>query len=323
MAPNQTRPLKSDKPTGKPTDKPKIVLSASRRTDIPGGYTPWFLEGIKKGCFTVTNPFNRQTRTLDARPSHVHSIVFWSKNYTTFIELGAPGILDQMGYNLFFNFTINSSSPLLEPGVPKTEHQLDQAARLCDQFSPDQVAWRFDPICFFEKDGKPTDNLKEFESISQAMAGMGITRCITSFYDPYKKVDLRLRRMAESKGPVIKFVDPGLGTRHQIIRDMAATLKSKNIKLYLCCEAGLYNSLGPLDNLYENACINGKLLKKLFGGFPETSRDYGQRTKQGCFCSKSVDIGSYDIHPCFHNCLFCYARTGSDIISAQGNKNEN
>lgn len=321
MAPNQiqTPLLKS----AKPENKPKIILSVSRRTDIPGRYTPWFLEGIKKGCFTTTNPFNRQTRLVDVRPSQVHSIVFWSKNYAPFIELGAPEILDQMGYNLFFNFTINSSSSILEPGVPKTEHQLDQAARLCEQFSPAQVAWRFDPICFFKEDGKPTDNLNEFESISQAMAEMGVTRCITSFYTPYKKVDLRLRRMAESKGPSIEFVDPGPKTRHQVIRNMAATLKSKNIKLYLCCEAQLFNSLGLLDNLYENACINGKLLKALFGGFPETTRDYGQRTKLGCGCTKSVDIGSYDIHPCFHNCLFCYARTGSDRISVQGNKNEN
>lgn len=62
-----------------------------------------------------------------------------------------------------------------------------------------------------------------------------------------------------------------------------------------------------------NACINGHLYKALFGGNPEIRGDYGQRRKQGCQCTKSFDIGSYEDHPCFHNCLFCYARTGLDI----------
>ncbi|MEE9497365.1 MAG: DUF1848 family protein [Desulfobacterales bacterium] len=33
--------------------------------------------------------------------------------------------------------------------------------------------------------------------------------------------------------------------------------------------------------------------------------------KKRCGCKISVDIGSYHHHPCYHNCLFCYANPTS------------
>jgi hypothetical protein len=33
--------------------KPKIVISASRRTDIPAFYMPWFMERVERGVFEV------------------------------------------------------------------------------------------------------------------------------------------------------------------------------------------------------------------------------------------------------------------------------
>jgi DNA repair photolyase len=29
-------------------------------------------------------------------------------------------------------------------------------------------------------------------------------------------------------------------------------------------------------------------------------------------CGASKDIGSYNLHPCRHNCLFCYANPACD-----------
>jgi hypothetical protein len=95
---------------------------------------------------------------------------------------------------------------------------------------------------------------------------------------------------------------------------MSKLLKKNNIKLLLCSEKKVLLTLrsdGTDDeitgNVSESACIDGKLFARLFKGEPDLKRDYGQRSKQGCKCTKSVDIGSYQEHPCFHNCLFCYA----------------
>ena len=57
----------------------------------------------------------------------------------------------------------------------------------------------------------------------------------------------------------------------------------------------------------QSACIDNHRLKALYGGPISLKQDRGQRVKAGCGCRESIDIGSYHLHPCFHNCLFCYA----------------
>jgi hypothetical protein len=288
------------------------VISASRRTDIPAWYTPWFMDGIHRGQVQVINPFNRIGRAVDLRPEAVHSIVLWSKNFGPFLDAGAHTELDRMGYRLLFNFTVNAPNPVLEPNIPGLGFRLDQVRTLCRSFCPEQINWRFDPISFYEHNGVPMNTLEGFSALARAMADMGIRRCITSFYDPYRKVAGRIRRMAAAGGPVVRFADPGMDTRQQVIRKMADLLAGLGIRLFLCCEAALAESLAGTENLSASACIDGHLLQDLFGGAPVKARDSGQRRDKGCQCTRSIDIGSYDLHPCPHNCLFCYARTGMD-----------
>lgn len=292
---------------------PSGILSASRRTDIPGWYTDWFLDRIEKGYFVVTNPFNRQSRRIDATAKEIHTIVFWSKNYGPFLDLNAHKILARKGFNLFFNFTINTPVTLLEPGLPELSVRLDQVRRIARAFSPEQIAWRFDPVCFYEKNGRVFNNLGAFEAIATQLSQLGVKQCITSFYDPYRKVAARIKRMAEPGRATLKFIDPGMDRKADIIRSMAQFLTPLGVDLFLCCEKELIDAAGLNRYVYLSACINGRLYKTLFGGDPEIRGDYGQRRKQGCQCTKSFDIGSYEDHPCFHNCLFCYARTGLDI----------
>ena len=288
------------------------ILSASRRTDIPGWYTPWFLDRIEKGWFSVTNPFNRQTRKISATPEDIHTIVFWSKNYGPFLDLNAHRILMEKGFHQFFNFTVNTPSKQLEPGLPSLDDRLIQASQIARDLAPAQIAWRFDPICFYEKDGKSMNNLAGFKNIARKLADVGISRCITSFYDPYKKVEQRARKLAEAGKSYIRFIDPALETKQQVVGMLADFLAGLGMDLFLCCEKELLDKKELKGKVSPNACINGPLYKQLFGGEPEVRPDYGQRRKQGCRCTKSIDIGSYEDHPCFHNCLFCYARTGQD-----------
>ncbi len=295
---------------------PACILSASRRTDIPGWYTAWFLSRIEKGYFIVTNPFNGQSRRINSTPKDIHTIVFWSKNYGPFLDLDAHKILTRKGFHLFFNFTINTPVKTLEPSLPDLAERLDQARRIARDLSPAQIAWRFDPICFYEKDGRMFNNLEAFEYIAGQLSQIDIKHCITSFYDPYKKVAARIKRMAEPGRPMLKFIEPGMAGKTDIIRSMAQVLKPLGMDLFLCCEKELMETAGLQAYASHNSCINGLLYKSLFGGNPETRGDYGQRRKKGCQCTKSFDIGSYEDHPCFHNCLFCYARTGLDITKS-------
>ena len=257
---------------------------------------------------------------VDVCPETTHSIVFWSKNYGPFLDLDAHRILVDMGFHLFFNFTINSRSPVLEPGLPELNKRIAQAGILADRFGPHAVAWRFDPICYYTHGtGCGANNLSDFLYIADAMADMGIAVCVTSFYDAYRKVGTRTLHMARSGGPVISFTDPDPAEKKQLICRMADQLAKRQIRMCLCCEKKLFDQVkSGCTNIFENACINGPLLAKLYGGTPEIRRDYGQRAKKGCRCTRAIDIGSYQDQPCHHNCLFCYANTQMDTRIKQG-----
>jgi hypothetical protein len=43
----------------------RIVISASRRTDIPAFYMKWFMKQIEKGIFEITNPYNWITASIN------------------------------------------------------------------------------------------------------------------------------------------------------------------------------------------------------------------------------------------------------------------
>lgn len=285
------------------TAETQIVISASRRTDIPAFYLQWFLDGIARGHFEVPNPFNRRVSVVPATPDKVHTIAFWSKDFGPFLRAGVGEKLVRSGIHLLFNFTLNSENPLLEPRVPPLSDRLQQLEELCSRFSPRVVQWRFDPICFFrDRNGELHHNLHQLETIADTAARAGVKRCITSFVDLYAKV---CRRVAQLPG--VQFEDPQPDRKIKILLYMQAQLLSRGIGMQLCCENDLAQSLPPESGIGQSACIPNDLLMAVYGGKLSLRKDSGQRRTQGCGCRISADIGSYRDHPCFHNCLFCYA----------------
>jgi len=286
----------------------KIVISASRRTDIPAFYMRWFMEQIQNKYFEVINPYNRHVSVTPATPDTVHTIVFWSKNFGPFIEGGFGEKLLKMGFNLFFNFTINSDSPMLEPNVPPLKERLKQLDFLCNNFGPEGINWRFDPICFFKTDKEGIkDNLRDLPMIAKKASKSGIKRCIISFMDDYPKIR---RRVASIPG--FSFIDPRLEKKKGIILEIEKELAAKKINIFTCCEKELMDTLPANSGIRPSSCIPNDLLVKLYGGNLSFRKDSGQRIKQGCRCMVSNDIGSYNLHPCYHNCLFCYANPSSE-----------
>ena len=93
----------------------KIVISASRRTDIPAFYMPWFMEQIDRGFFEVVNPFNQHVSVVPATPDRVHTIVFWSKNFGPFIDQTYGRQLLTLGITFFLTLASTRRTPILSP----------------------------------------------------------------------------------------------------------------------------------------------------------------------------------------------------------------
>jgi Domain of unknown function (DUF1848) len=294
----------------------QIVLSASRRTDIPAFYLTWFMNSLDRGFFDVANPFNQRVSRVPAGPDTVHTIVFWSKNFGRFLTEGIGEELRKRGYGLFFNFTVNSAAPLLEPRVPPLESRLDQLEALSRRFGPQSINWRFDPLCFYRKSGGSVeDNLTDFSIIAQSAHRAGVTRCITSFMDHYPKIQCRLGAV-----PGFSFIGPSPVEKAAILLKLETRLRPLQIDLTTCCEKDILQRLPVETKIRPSACISNTLLTKLYGGHISLKRDTGQRRGQGCGCQVSVDIGSYRDQPCGHGCLFCYANPrGSANLSSPGN----
>ena len=91
-----------------------MIISASRRTDIPALYGEWFFNRIKEGFVDVVNPFNlKQVSRISLSPKVVDCIVFWTKNAAPIIDR-----LDALkDYKFYFQFTITPYDEDVEPGL--------------------------------------------------------------------------------------------------------------------------------------------------------------------------------------------------------------
>ena len=268
----------------------KQVISISRRTDIPAHYLDWLTGCVAGGEVCVANPFNpAQRRTVSLRPEHVHTLVFWSKNYRALLE---DIRRFEMYRNMFFHFTVNDC-PALEPRIPDLPERLAQAREIIAAFGPERLAWRFDPLVFWN-DGE-CDNVGSFERIAEFMAGCGVRRCVFSFAQWYSRCIRRSKRYG------FDYYDPSLTERLEIAGGLAEIAKRLGIVMQSCC----CDELTVIDNVEKAHCIDGRLLSELAGEPCGVGHDTSQR--KTCGCSKSVDIGSYDEQPCLHGCLYCYA----------------
>lgn len=280
-----------------------VVISASRRSDIPAFFMPWFMACIAQGEFEVENPYNRRIKRIPATAPPVHTIVFWSKNFGPFLDAGYGERLRQMGYQLYFQFTLNSHEPVLEPNLPGLEQRLEQLHRLCDRFGPQAVNWRLDPICHYRwQDADIRDNLGDVQRIAAAAAAAGIQRCTTSFMDAYAKIARRAARH-----PGFRFVEVNREKRLKILLGLERMLSALNIRLFTCCENEALAALPARTKIAPAACVPNDFLMRLYGGRLSLRHDPGQRRSSGCGCRVSIDIGSYARHRCLHGCLYCYA----------------
>jgi hypothetical protein len=264
------------------------IISASRRTDIPAFYMPWFMNRLRAGVASYPNPFSGEIHSVSLQPEDVHSIVFWSKFYGPFLpyidELAARG------YHFYCHYTITGAPRALEPHVPDWERAVEAARRLAARTSPRRVLWRFDPIVF-------TDELDagfyadRFRELAAALSG-ATERCYFSFATFYGKVIRQMRQAG------IRYNDPALEEKQALVATLADIAGEHGITLYACCQDALLGG-----RVQKAHCVDGDLLAELFPDRPLVSE--ARPTREQCGCMASRDIGMYDTCP--FGCVYCYA----------------
>lgn len=257
-----------------------MIVSASRRTDIPAHFAPWFLERVRAGWTMVANPMNpRQVRRVDLTPAAVDGFVCWTKNPLPML----PVLKELAGeYAFVFQFTLNAYGPDVEPGVPEPENRVEALRQLADILGPERVEWRYDPI-LVSPDYPAEFHLRAFERLARQIAPSA-RGCTVSFVDFYRGVRKRLAALGA--------VELDLEQRSALALALADIAAAQNLPIRACCEAGL-----PLPQAH---CVQAADF-----GLPE-NRDPHQRP--ACGCARSVDIGAY--RTCPAGCAYCYATGG-------------
>ena len=93
-----------------------MIISASRRTDIPAFYAEWFVKRLQAGSVCVRNPMNyNQISRVPLNREVVDCIVFWTKNPIPMLSM--LDTIDEMGYPYYFQFTITPYNKNIETSL--------------------------------------------------------------------------------------------------------------------------------------------------------------------------------------------------------------
>ena len=282
-----------------------MIISASRRTDIPAFHSEWFMNRIAEGWFESVNPFNpSQVKIVSLLPQDVDVIVFWSKNPEPMLKY--LYILNGRGFRYYFQYTLNDYPEIMEPHVPALNMRIETFRKLGGKLGSSRVVWRYDPIII--SNVTPVEyHMERFASIARQLSGY-CERVVISFLDFYPKVLNRWKRLINETGFEVfdvtlpEFADM-LG---MLANEIYKCAKSYGMSVYTCSELMDLSVYG----INHGSCIDADLINGIFKLNLNVKKDRNQRT--GCLCAQSTDIGAYNC--CGHGCSYCYANLNESLV---------
>jgi hypothetical protein len=277
-----------------------MIISASRRTDIPAFYTPWFMNRLRKGGCLVPNPFRpTQVSKVSLKPEDAEVIVFWTRNAVPLL----PHLreLEERGYSFYFLYTLMDNPRVIDPGCPPLKSAIKTFQTLAEQIGPDKVIWRYDPIAITSVTD-PDYHKRAFRRIAGELRDF-TTRCIISHVQAYRKAEKRFKEEG------LECKTAGKEILGDLMRFMAGEAEDRGMEIQSCAQTVEIERYG----VRHGKCVDDEYIKKVFGIEVGPNKDPSQR--KACRCVKSKDIGMYDT--CLYGCLYCYA-TG-DFEKAQEN----
>lgn len=271
-----------------------MILSVSRRTDIPAFYSDWFVNRIREEVVMVRNPMNYHgISKINLSPNVVDCIVFWTKNpQPMFKHLGEI----ESKYKFYFQYTVNAYEKDMEPNLPNLDKRLENFIYLAKRYGKENVIWRYDPIVITPKYNLDW-HIKKFEYIADRLSGYTNT-CVFSFLDIYDK---NRKNLSE-----LKIQNINQDIMIEISKKIKPIADRNNIKLKTCSEDIDLSALG----IKKSCCIDPNLIADIVGCKIKSTKDKNQR--ESCGCVESIDIGQYNT--CNHGCVYCYANYSQESV---------
>jgi len=271
-----------------------VIISASRRTDIPAHYSQWFFNRLKAGFVYVRNPMNpHRISEVSLSPDVVDAIVFWTKNPSPMLSR-----LDELSHiPYYFQFTLTPYGTDIEKYLPsKEEILIPSFQRLSSMIGKERVIWRYDPILLNDKYSMAY-HIKCFRILCDKLADY-TEKCTISFLDLYRNMQSRIAPL--------EILSPSPDQAEELAATFSSIAKDHDLFIDTCAEAMDLTRYG----IGYASCIDRQRLERI-GNFKLTiSRDPNQRS--ACGCVSSIDIGGYN--SCPNGCIYCYANFNSSLV---------
>ncbi len=273
-----------------------MIISASRRTDIPAFYAQWLVNRLQAGFVLIQNPRNpNRIAKVPLNPDVIDCIVFWTKNPRPM--LNKLPLIDALGFSYYFQFTITPYDQRVEKGLPAKNESIETCKMLSDRIGKHRVVWRYDPVIISHEFSVPY-HLAAFDKMCASLSGYTHS-CSISFIDLYPKMRTKAKGIADT---AVSDSD-----KHRLVQGFAAIARHYRLPLVTCAEAIDFTPYG----VAPAACIDPGLLTAILGTALQAGKDPNQRP--ACQCLESIDLGAYDCCP--HGCVYCYATTSSTAVS--------
>lgn len=275
-----------------------MIISASRRTDIPAFYAEWMVRRLKEGYCTVPNPFDRnQVSRISLTPEDVDAIVFWTRNPRPLMPYLDE--LDSRGYRYYFQFTILGYPREIDPRSPAAATAVEAFRRLAERLGPSRVIWRYDPVVFTGMT-PPVFHQENFQRLAESLRGH-TRRAVISIVDMYRKTEARLKKLEGTPAAMRPCDAEDL---EPLMRRLAGLAGENGMDIVSCAEETDLRPFGILPG----KCVDDQVIAEAFGIEVPRTKDPTQRKACGCVVSR--DIGMYE--SCLFGCQYCYATKSFD-----------
>lgn len=268
-----------------------MIISASRRTDIPCFYADWFMNRIRAGYVLTRNPMNpAQVSRIQLSPNVIDGIVFWTKDAANMLPHLAES--DRLGYKYYFQHTITPYDQRIERYLRPKEQIEDTFIELSKCMGKNRVVWRYDPIIISDCFGIEAQK-HAFRRMCEKLSPYTDTVTM-SFVDWYEKLKFSEIRV------------PNLQEMAELSAFIGETARAYGLSATACCEK---EDLTPYG-IAHASCIDSARIERICGCPLAAKNDKNQRV--GCGCCSSVDIGAYDT--CLNGCTYCYANRSFETV---------
>lgn len=266
-----------------------MILSVSRRCDIPAFFGKWFLGRLKEGFVYVRNPYNHTAVSkILLNPQTVDCIVFWTKDAAPFLQYLSQ--IDELGYRYYFQFTITPYGSEIEKLVGDKKRIIQSFCTLSRRIGKECVIWRYDPI-LLTSEITVDWHIEKFREMCRRLSDY-TDEVVISFLDEYKKLDKA------------KYRAPDREEMFAIGKAFAEIAQNYGLRIQTCAEAV------SIPGIEKGSCVDRSLIERICGYPISGKKDKSQRGD--CLCMESVDIGEYDT--CVHFCEYCYANNHTKTI---------